>query len=162
RFSYSDDGYCLLAMILEKAAGIPFEKVMEREVFAPAGMHDTRCWGDYDDSYKNRLAHAPQEKRDLNWKANWGRRGATGVLTTAGDLYRLSRALGRDDYLSPELRRRVFRPRVKTDRTPEYAYGWFVSTADGKPVVIQHGGLEDGVAHTALLRMYPQEKSAII
>jgi CubicO group peptidase (beta-lactamase class C family) len=41
RFSYSNSGYVLLALIAERATGIPFPEVVSRRVCKPAGMRDT-------------------------------------------------------------------------------------------------------------------------
>jgi CubicO group peptidase (beta-lactamase class C family) len=37
-FSYSNTGFVIAAVIAERAAGMPFEKLMRREVFQPLGM----------------------------------------------------------------------------------------------------------------------------
>ena len=42
RFEYSNTGYCLLAQLVEKVSGVPFEDFMREELFVPAGMASTR------------------------------------------------------------------------------------------------------------------------
>ena len=42
QFEYSNTGYCLLAQIVEKVSGVPFEAFMQQNVFEPAGMLSTR------------------------------------------------------------------------------------------------------------------------
>jgi CubicO group peptidase (beta-lactamase class C family) len=44
---YSNFGYLLLSLIIEKAAGMPYEEFMQKEVFEPAGCHGFRLGGDY-------------------------------------------------------------------------------------------------------------------
>jgi CubicO group peptidase (beta-lactamase class C family) len=41
RFSYCNSGYVVLALIAERAAGVPFHELVERRVCEPAGMRDT-------------------------------------------------------------------------------------------------------------------------
>lgn len=41
-FSYSNTGYCLLAQIVEKLSGVPFEEFLQRNIFDPAGLTSTR------------------------------------------------------------------------------------------------------------------------
>jgi CubicO group peptidase (beta-lactamase class C family) len=41
RFSYCNSGYVVLALIAERASGIPFHDLVRRRVCEPAGMHDT-------------------------------------------------------------------------------------------------------------------------
>ena len=42
QFEYSNTGYCLLAQIVEKVSGVPFEDFMRQNIFEPAGMASTR------------------------------------------------------------------------------------------------------------------------
>ncbi len=41
RFSYSNSGYVVLALIAERASGVPFHELVRRRVCEPAGMPDT-------------------------------------------------------------------------------------------------------------------------
>src|SRR5207245_9096214 len=42
RFQYSDAGYEMLALVLERAAGEPFGDLLRRRIIEPLGMKDTR------------------------------------------------------------------------------------------------------------------------
>jgi len=41
RFSYCNGGYVVLALIAERASGVPFHELVRQRVCEPAGMHDT-------------------------------------------------------------------------------------------------------------------------
>ena len=41
---YTDTGYQLLAEIIEKVSGAPFETFLQKEVFEPAGLVSTRVY----------------------------------------------------------------------------------------------------------------------
>ncbi len=41
RFSYCNGGYVVLALIAERASGVPFHELVEQRVCEPAGMRDT-------------------------------------------------------------------------------------------------------------------------
>lgn len=41
RFSYSNGGYVVLALIAERTSGVPYHELVRRRVCEPAGMHDT-------------------------------------------------------------------------------------------------------------------------
>jgi CubicO group peptidase (beta-lactamase class C family) len=41
RFTYSNTGYLLLAYIIEKLSGLPFESFLAEHIFEPLQMHDT-------------------------------------------------------------------------------------------------------------------------
>ena len=44
QWEYSNTGYCLLAEIVRKVSGVPFEDFLRDNIFEPAGMHATRVW----------------------------------------------------------------------------------------------------------------------
>ena len=41
RFAYCNSGYVVLALIAERASGVPFHELVRQRVCEPAGMHDT-------------------------------------------------------------------------------------------------------------------------
>ena len=41
KFQYSDAGYEMLALVLERAAGKPFGDLLRERILVPIGMHDT-------------------------------------------------------------------------------------------------------------------------
>jgi CubicO group peptidase (beta-lactamase class C family) len=41
RFSYSNGGYVVLALLAERTSGVPFHELVRQRVCEPAGMHDT-------------------------------------------------------------------------------------------------------------------------
>ena len=44
---YSNFGYLLLSLVIEKASGMPYDAFMQREVFEPCGCHGFRIAGNY-------------------------------------------------------------------------------------------------------------------
>ena len=40
---YSNTGYNLLALLVERLSGVPYEEFLQKNIFAPAGMSSTRC-----------------------------------------------------------------------------------------------------------------------
>jgi CubicO group peptidase (beta-lactamase class C family) len=41
RYKYSNTGFVMLALIVERLSGLPFDEFMEQNVFQPLGMHST-------------------------------------------------------------------------------------------------------------------------
>ena len=80
-FSYTNDGYALLAIVVERAGGAPFEELLRREVLAPAGLRSTGSWPDC----VRGLPLAPLAKPPTGTRAgaNWGFKGGEGVCSTA-------------------------------------------------------------------------------
>lgn len=125
-FSDSDDGYTLLAAIVEIASGRDFEDYLRSELFEPAGLVATRLWGHFDDN--NPIGVAQKRKElDLDLRVpNWGFRGATGIFSTTGDLYRWHQALQAGAVLDAAQRDRLFNAYAGS-RAGNVGYGWFMN-----------------------------------
>ena len=54
RFRYSNGGYVLLSMIVEKASGQPFHEFMEAAIFSPLGMDKTLVYDQSEPEVTNR------------------------------------------------------------------------------------------------------------
>jgi CubicO group peptidase (beta-lactamase class C family) len=106
---YSNLGYSVLAVLIERASGEAYEAYVAREIFGPAGMMRTGYlmpkWS------KEELAVGYQGERgwgtplDHPWLADgpsWNLRGNGGMISTAGDLYRWIVALESGKILSPK------------------------------------------------------------
>ncbi len=159
-FQYSNVGYFLLAMVIERASGKTFEEYLKVNLFAPAGMKDTGFVQDRDldpDRVSTRV-YAPEEGGGrgtaLEYGWNWLNKGATGVVTTILDLQRWDQALSGDKVLDKARREKLFRP-----GEGRYAYGWFVEDSPRGTVWVHHGGATRG--YRAHLSRYPDENAMI-
>ena len=91
--SYSNAGYVVLGLIIEKVSGRPYWDFVKDRVFTPAGMPDTGPFGP-DEVVANRaVGYTKTEKGE--WRSNLyalpGRASsAGGVFSTAGDLLRFA------------------------------------------------------------------------
>lgn len=113
--NYSNPGYGLLAAIIEKVSGQPFEKYLDERIFKPAGMTMTGYlipkWQD------GQIAHSYMEGEDrgstfdyphLADGISWSLRGAGGTLSTLGDMYKFHLALEGQQLLSKEFKEKLF------------------------------------------------------
>jgi CubicO group peptidase (beta-lactamase class C family) len=94
RFSYSNGGYVVLALIAERASGIPFHDLVQQRVCAPAGMIDTEFLRS--DELPGRTAHGYVEI-DGAWRTNVHHlpvrgSGDGGIYSTVADMSELWRA----------------------------------------------------------------------
>ena len=78
RFRYSNSGYVLLGVRIERAAGVPLEQFFERELFAPHGMHGTTLG-----PARNRAYGTPRDQSVTS-----ATRGDGGVYSNVLDLAR--------------------------------------------------------------------------
>lgn len=116
--SYSNTNDFLLGLVLEKVAGTSVPELLEREVFAPAGMEDTSFC--FEHPTLREAAHVDQEfaagAADLGGAPPPF--GAEGLCTNALDLLRFQRALGSGALLGAEQRARRVEPAVLTGGGP--------------------------------------------
>jgi CubicO group peptidase (beta-lactamase class C family) len=163
KFSYSNVGYNLLAAVVEKVSGVPFEDYLEQKLFKPAGMKNTgfvgrRQWKEavLAIGYEPAAVGAGSVSRaETPQPSKWDDLGAGGILTTTGDLYRWCRALEGTSILAAESKKKLYTPFLS-----DYAYGWEVKkTKQGTPA-IQHAG--DVLGQQSWLAFFPEEKLIII
>ena len=131
RFAYCNSGYVVLALIAERASGVPFHELVRQRVCAPAGMADTAFLRS--DELPGRVALGYLEV-DGAWRTNVFHlpvrgSGDGGVYSTAADVRALwavvrrrrdrVAALGRGDDAPAERRalpEAAVRPRLLAER----------------------------------------------
>jgi CubicO group peptidase (beta-lactamase class C family) len=162
QFMYTDIGYDLLAMIIEKLSGKSYLEYMQATIFKPLGMKDTYAYMVTDIrriSNKNlarghvlNTATGKFEYAHLLPKYNFifylgDFYGDGSVVTTAKDLARWSIALRKCELLSYSEMQPAFTPAIYNgkriivrDPDIEYGFGWF--NKPGK--MIYHSGRHPG------------------
>jgi CubicO group peptidase (beta-lactamase class C family) len=156
-YGYSNDAYNLLAAVIEVAAGLPFETYVRDRVLSPAGMNSTGFWGEA----RERASFAPVAIR-LAQTPNWGHKGATGMSSTAGDLYQWHLALEGDAVLPDSTRRQAFTEQVQKPNGGAYGYGWQVARTRRETTLLAHGGAESRLRHFASLYRFIDEGIVVI
>lgn len=141
RMQYSNSGYVLLGVILERASGESYETYMSNHIFRVLGMSDTG----YDRSevvLKNRAAGYAGPASDLHNAEfiDMSIPFAAGALySTVLDLHKWDRALYTGRLLSKASLEKMLKPSLNN-----YAYGLFVLQNEGK---VFHAGDIDGFSN---------------
>jgi CubicO group peptidase (beta-lactamase class C family) len=132
-YQYQDDNYELLAAIIEVASHITWEDYIDRELLAPARMHSTTFQG-----------------------GDWGHKGANGMRSTAGDLFRWLTAIhdgklfGRTE--SRELESPLMHVRSEPPYEIHYGYGNRIYVRNGRVAEVMHSGSGDD-RNTSIARL---------
>ena len=130
RFAYSDAGYEMLALVLERIAGMPFAELLRRRIFEPLGMNDTRLRDRPDLQIPNRArGYTPQQDgfvvlgdHPLDCLV-----GSGAVNTTLHDLYLWDQALATGRPVSATTLDETLRPaRLNNGTESRYGFGWFL------------------------------------
>ena len=114
--SYSNTGYHLLALILQRVSGYPFAGLIQEKIFTPAGMTSSSIGqlvgqlDRYAAGYESDdiLTDKRTAKDDYEMPMLFG---ASGLYTTSRDLIAFTRALKAGTLLGPELTELMFTPR---------------------------------------------------
>jgi CubicO group peptidase (beta-lactamase class C family) len=173
-FHYSNDGYSLLAAIVEIASKQTFEEYLRKNVLKPVKLSNTGFWGYGDKTTIVPAANVAntQNVRSSIYKngksvANWGYRGATGMYSTAPDIYRWMLALKKNKILNPGSREQLWGKQVLMDKiSPNeeqfYGYGWTVRFKDGKRVYVRHTGNEDWLGHNSFMCLFENGDAYVV
>jgi D-alanyl-D-alanine carboxypeptidase len=95
KWAYSNTGYVLLGMLIEKLDGEPLDKIFERRIFKPAGMHRTRLWNGVPEAefgLPKAYYEAPYTIETSEWNMSQGW-AAGGVISTPDDMARFMLSL---------------------------------------------------------------------
>lgn len=166
-YHYSNVGYSLLAVIIEKVSGDGYEEFLSEHLFEPAGMTSTgyvlpvRVPADLAVEY-DEDGHAHGRPDEHPWAADgpyWNLRGNGGLLSTARDMYRWYVALRGVSVLDRAAKGALFRARVREgDADSWYAYGWVVLNTPYGPAQWHNGG--NGWSYAEVVRL-PDEDAFV-
>ncbi len=169
-FSYSNIGYSLLAMIVEKASAQSWESYLYEQLWKPARMETTGYTRPGFDEEALALGYDEEGNNwgrptDKEWDADapyWHLLGNGGVLSTTGDLLRWHHALLGEEVLSNDARRKFYHPALREGERGDsyYAYGWDVSVTERGGTRLWHNG-SNRIFYADFLR-YPEDEVVII
>ena len=167
QWAYSNEGYIVLGLVVEKVTGQGYWDYIEENVLEPAGMSDT---GAYD-------LEVEVPKRAVGYTTLDAQGNDTGTLaentplmpvvgtsaggsySTVGDLFRFTNALLDHRLLSPESTELLLEGKVEVREGRHYAYGFFDRIIRGQRVV-GHGGGAPGVC--TFMDMFPDTGYTVI
>ena len=89
--SYTNNGYVILSMIIEKVSGVPFYQFMATNIFEPLEMNNTLVWNNTKPKIQNKTI-GYNEYGDLDG-SNILTAGDGGIYSTIEDLFKFDQAL---------------------------------------------------------------------
>jgi CubicO group peptidase (beta-lactamase class C family) len=164
RWQYSNCGYDILGLILERVTGVSYEELLRKKLLEPAGMRDSGL-------DRNGL---PLSIRALGYERHLGPRYVAGpyldlthifsagaIYSTVEDLTRWNQAMSSDAVLPKAIREQIFHPGLG-----DWGYGWFVTKIPaGQPgagsTVAEMRGDMPGNFFSSISR-YPEQDALIV
>ena len=158
-YRYSNSGYALLALIVERASGQSFPSFLRQRIFVPLGMQHTLAFVKGGPAVANR-AYGYSESG-----AAWQRTdqsltsavlGDGGIYSSIDDLARWDAALYDDRLLDDEPRRLAFSAHVATDDADvQYGFGWRITGE-----TLWHSG--ESIGFRNVIVRYPRQRLTVI
>ena len=149
-FRYSNYGYVLLGVLIEKVSGMSYYDYVEKNIFAPAGMASTGSLPEVEPVPNRATGYMRWQGI---WVPNvhtlpWRGTAAGGGYSTVGDLLRFAQALEAGKLLSKAMVAEATRM-----QEPPYGYGFF-PRGEGPLRHYGHAGGAPGM--NGELRVYPE------
>jgi CubicO group peptidase (beta-lactamase class C family) len=145
RFSYSNSGYVLLALIAERSAGTPFHQLVKERVCEPAGMQDTEFMRSDELTSRAAVGYLSAEGSRTNiFHLPVMGSGDGGIYSTAADISSLCKAMFGGLIVPIERVAEMVRPRSEAKgQSMRYGLGFWLNP-ESEAVVLE--GSDAGVS----------------
>lgn len=167
-FNYSNIGYSLLGLIIERVSQMSYEIFLNEVIFKPSKMsHTGYILPDWKtDEVANGFLNGSEAKKPN--EENWSEHGPYlnlkangGILTRASDLLLWSQAIRDNTVLDEETTSKYLYPHfLWNDIYTHYGYGWGIENNDSENKLVRHGGTSELFA--ADMWIYPNKDIIII
>lgn len=131
RYQYSNSGYCLLALVVERIAKQPFARFLHDRIFAPLAMTSSVAHQDGVDTVPNRAyGYTPDSGRfrPTDQSVTSATLGDGGVYTSVLDLVHWDQALYPGGLMDSATSVQATTPPVLPGDSTQYGFGWFIDT----------------------------------
>ncbi len=141
RFNYCNSNYVVLAELVERVSGVPYDELLQEKIFDRLGMSDAFVYTKGDRTmvpevigYKpgrGRYYPAWQDYIDGVW-------GDKNVYASINDMQKFDRAIREGRLVSPESMTEMWIP-GSPDRTYNYGFGWRLRVTDEETIPYHFG-----------------------
>ena len=164
---YSNTGFNLLALLVEKLSGVPYEEFLQKNIFEPAGMTSTHCchirrdgvpFENYAQAtvFEDDKCVADVDSDEYGEVVAFdGLNGDDYVYTNIFDMFKWDKALREGKVLTKEEQHLMYTPGklnngedavYDEDDELGYGFGWAVGRDEDLGLVVSHSGGMPGVA----------------
>jgi CubicO group peptidase (beta-lactamase class C family) len=172
RWEYSNSGYAVLAMIVEKVSGKSFGQFLQERIFAPLRMTNTVAY----EKDKNEVAHRAYGHRRDKEKDGWRQTdqsptsavlGDGGIYSSLDDLEKWDRALREHTLLSAVEMEPALTPvrptsgpaKLSDGPSVSYGFGWFLDPYRGHKRMSHDG---ETIGFRTTIQRFPDDQLTII
>jgi CubicO group peptidase (beta-lactamase class C family) len=161
RFKYSNTGYVVLSLIVERITGQPFYHYLRDNVFEPAGMFQTELLAPgVNDNFPDMMMGYSRRWADNREDYLNGCYGDKGIWTTARDLFLWDQALYDTIILKKQTLDLAMQPHgAPITSKHNYGYGWRMFYYNRQPIYY-HTGWWQGFK--TLLMRFPEHRITVV
>jgi len=163
-FQYTNSSYVVLAILIERVTGEPFEDFLRERIFEPIGMRDSVVTEDAPPDVPNL---AQPYLMGVTYEYSESMMGASNQYSTLADMIQWELSIRNASLLSPDTLALVFtrhveipeERRISDNEDCGYGYGWFICTVEAD-LLQHHGGR--GLAFRTFIDRVPAENLTVI
>jgi len=162
RHDYSNTGYYLLGLVIERASGAKYGEYVKAKIFEPLGMRSSRL-NRLDDVIPHRAdgysfrdgAVKNARPPSMDWPYSAG-----ALASTANDMAKWVAALQDGKVVSPASQSQMWSPTKLADggKAP-YGFGWQTGEHRGKRTVSHGGGIE---GFSTMVLLFPEDRVGVV
>ncbi len=177
QFKYSNTGYALLSIVIEKASGMSYAEFLEKHIFAPLAMNHTRvyntrrsqkeivknCATGYVTTAKSTKYVVPDSTSEYNYVIFMDAITGDGTVNSSlSDLIIWDKALRENTLVSEAtLQNARTKHKLASGKEGGYGYGVLLKTGKGIEPVVYHTGGWPGY-FSVILKFTEQEKTVVV
>ncbi len=171
KWEYSNSGYAVLALIVEKTSGKPFGQFLHDRIFVPLKMSHTLAYEQGKNEVPHR-AYGHSREKDKAWKQTdqsptSAVLGDGGIYTSIEDLIQWDSALREHRLLSEAEMQPALTPVQAPDGqatlfdgpSSNYGFGWFLDPYKGHKRMSHNG---DTMGFSTTIQRFPDDKLTVI
>jgi CubicO group peptidase (beta-lactamase class C family) len=169
-WDYSNSGYCLLAMVVEKKSGKSFGQFLQERIFVPLKMDHTLAYEKGKNEVSNRAYG--NTKSDAGWKetdqsSTSATLGDGGIYTSLEDMAKWDEALRNHTLLSEKEMEVALtpvtvngKPTVEPNGKPvSYGFGWFLDSYKGHEHMWHYG---ETMGFRTTIQRFPKDGLTVV
>lgn len=166
-YRYSNSGYALLALIVEKASGMSFAQFLRQNIFAPLQMTSSVAYEKGISIVPNRaygysLRDSLDEKSFIRTDQSMTSSvlGDGGIYSSTEDLFKWDQSLYTTKLVNSTTLDQAFTPNILPDgKNSEYGFGWRIGTYR-ETRCLHHSGSTIGFRNE--IQRYPEKRFSVI
>jgi CubicO group peptidase (beta-lactamase class C family) len=164
KFEYSNSGYVLLALIVEKVTGQTFSQFLQQKIFQPLDMRRSLLYDETRPQIQNVATSYTLEDghyKDIDYAPQNAIYGEDNIYTTVEDMYKWDQALYTEKLVQATTLKEAFTSgRLNNGKASGYGFGWRVDQFLGLDAV-GHGGAWLGF-RTGIVRIPSQYFTVVV